>query len=92
MVSKDLDERDRWLGLKMLRKGYQPIPNKLRDERGQTYSTRNKAEEAAEFLASRIWGQERPANMPNVGTSRIINQEIGINTEPIKLWEIKATI
>ena len=29
MVSKDLDMRDRWMGLRYLRKGYTPIPYTL---------------------------------------------------------------
>ncbi len=57
MVSRDLDVRDKWLGIRMLRKGYQPIPYTLKDEKGNGFKTGNKSEDAATFLANTIWGK-----------------------------------
>eukprot|EP00969_Alexandrium_andersonii_P367717 15471308-Alexandrium_andersonii.AAC.1 len=54
MVSTELDERDFWL-----EEGYQPIPYALRDVRGKTVSLGGRAQAAAEFLATRIWGAEQ---------------------------------
>ena len=53
MVSKDLDVREYWLGLKQLKKGYCPIPYALKDARGKTVSLGARAEAAAEFLAEK---------------------------------------
>ena len=53
-MSRELDVRDKRMGVRMLRKGYTPIPYKLKDEKGKTFKTGNKAAEAASFLASKI--------------------------------------
>ena len=52
MVDKDLDVRDRWMGIRYLKKGYQPIPYTIKDEKGNRVAVGNKAQEAANFLAS----------------------------------------
>lgn len=35
MISKDLEIRDRWMGINMLRKGYQPIPSTLKQKKAK---------------------------------------------------------
>ena len=47
MVSRNLDVRDKWMGIRMLRKGYNPIPYTLKDEQGNRIKVGNKAAEAA---------------------------------------------
>ena len=51
MVDKDLDVRDRWMGIRYLKKGYQPIPYRIKDEEDKRVAVGNKAHEAANFLA-----------------------------------------
>ena len=52
MVDKDLDVRDRWMGIRYLNKGYQAIPYTIKDEKGKRVGVGNKAHEAAIFLAT----------------------------------------
>ena len=52
MVDKDLDVRDRWMGISYLKKGYQPIPYTIKDDKGKRVAVGNKAHEAANFLAT----------------------------------------
>lgn len=47
MISKDLDERDRWMGIKAIRKGYQPIPYTLKTEEGKRIRVGDKAAKPA---------------------------------------------
>ena len=69
MLSKELDLKDRWLGIKQLKKKYQPIPYVFKTEDGRRRNYHNRAEAAAEELA-RVWrlrkekmgGQKREAN------------------------------
>ena len=57
MVSKDLDIRDRWMALRLLKKAYRPIPYTLKTEEGKRIRVGNKAEEAAIYLERKIWGR-----------------------------------
>eukprot|EP00975_Prorocentrum_lima_P028092 5902815-Prorocentrum_lima.AAC.1 len=59
MVSNDLDPRDRWMGLKALRKGYTPVPYTLVIN-GRVNSLGNRAEAAASLLANNIWSLPPP--------------------------------
>ena len=43
MVSKELDIRDKSMGLKLLRKGYQPIPCTLKTEEGKKNTSRQQS-------------------------------------------------
>ena len=54
MVSNELDLREKWMGLKMLRKGY----HTLKTEEGTRIKVSNKAAEAARFFAPKIWGNQ----------------------------------
>merc|ERR1712115_496225 len=62
MTSKDLDVRDRWLGTRKLRTGYQPLPYNMKDSTGKRIPMGNKTEAAADFLATQIWGNEGEQN------------------------------
>ena len=59
-----LDVRDKWLGIRMLRKGYTPIPYTLKDEKGKRLRVGEKTAEAAEYLAKHIWGKEEHTAEP----------------------------
>jgi hypothetical protein len=88
MVSKDLDVRDKWLGIRLLKKGYTPIPYTLKDETGRRYKIGNKAEEAAKFLETRIWGNTRREGIPDTSTEQILTHDLGIDTTPITTREL----
>ena len=46
-VSKDLDLRDRWCGIRHLKSDYNPLPYTQKDSSGKTVRVSNKAEGAA---------------------------------------------
>ena len=37
LVPQEMDIQDKWMGIKLLKKGYQPIPYTLKDEQGRRY-------------------------------------------------------
>ena len=90
-VDKDLDIRDRWLGIRMLRKGYEPIPLAMKNAAGKHVPMPRRAEEAAEFLATKIWGRptdnivQDPQDTSSAGP--IIDQEPKIQDSNITLEE-----
>ena len=58
-VSEDLGGREQWMGIKQLRKQYQPIPYSCKDRHGRHVEMKDRAEEAARFLAEEVWGSRR---------------------------------
>lgn len=57
MVTTTLDIRDRWMGLRCLKKGYTPIPYTFKEDDGTRFKVGNKAAEAENILASKILGK-----------------------------------
>ena len=93
MISKDLDPRDQWMGLKMLRKGYNPLPISLRNEAGEKITLRNRANAAADFLATKIWGSTAPGYVVDErGDEQIIKHNLGIGTNDITMTELMGAI
>ena len=56
MVSHDIDIRDQYMGLKNLRKTFTPIPLSMRDQNKKHIPMEQRAQKAAEFLGTQIWG------------------------------------
>jgi len=90
MVSKDLDVRDRWMGIRYLKKGFHVMPYTLKDDRGKRTQTGNKATEAATFLATAIWGktEEQRNNEEQLIEEKIVTEELNIQTNEIELKEL----
>ena len=55
-VSRELDIRDRWLGIRQMKKQFAPNPYCRKDERGRHIPKDRLAEETAKFLAEEVWG------------------------------------
>jgi hypothetical protein len=98
MVSTDLDARDMWMGIRQLKKGYQPLPYSMKDEKGKRVPMGNQANTAATFLEKQIWGktdEQRNDENPHgrdAAPRIIIHEEVGINTGPITLYEVRKIV
>ena len=95
-VSKELDIRDQFMGLKWLRTPYGPVPLGMKDKDGKHVPFSKRAEKAAEFMGSTIWGGA--AITPDVSTdstcnTRIVTEDLGVSIEHISMnelfWAIK---
>ena len=58
-VSKDLDERDRWMRIRQLRKGFSATPYSQRTKEGKHVPKPERAKHSAEYLATEIWKDKR---------------------------------
>ena len=58
-LNEDLGDREQWMGIKYLRKQYQPIPYSSKEKQGRHIEMKDRAEEAARFLPEEIWGLPR---------------------------------
>ena len=56
LVSKDIDERDPFMGLRWLRKLFVSITLGMKDDNGKHVPFEKRAQAAADFLGSWIWG------------------------------------
>lgn len=57
MASQKLDLRDRWFGLRKLKRGYNPKPYARRSTAGGPIERKQRAQEAAKYLAKVQWGK-----------------------------------
>ena len=57
-LNKEIDIRDRWLGLRQMKKGYQIHTYAIKDKEGNRIKKENIAEEIAKHLAENIWKNE----------------------------------
>ena len=56
-LDKDLDVRDKWLGLRNLRSNYNPHPYSRTTKHGEHVHTKQRAQKAAEDLGTTQWGE-----------------------------------
>ena len=57
-VKEELDVRDKWLGLRFMKKSYQPRPFSRKGGDGKHISKENIARETAKYLAEKHWGKK----------------------------------
>ena len=88
---KELDLRSRWMGLRMLKKGYTPAPYHRRNQGGEHIPLRKRAEEAAEYLSKTQWGKEDGEREP-LPTNQVIVQEVRIKVEQLEIQELDKAI
>ena len=88
-LTSQLDVRDRWLGIRQLRKGYKPIPYSLKDETGKHIPREQRAHHAANFLATKIWGKSEGTITTEWKQDLIIKEDLGMNVAPITMKEMK---
>ena len=98
-VSKDLDVRSQWLGLRQLKKTYTGNPFSRKTANGKHISMNQRANETAKFLATKIWSGDRvprgehgqevwpPEEYPN-----LYEQTLGIDVGPIRIDELMRAI
>ena len=97
-LSEDLGDREQWMGIRQLRKQYQPIPYSSRDRLGRHIEMKDRAEEAAKFLAEEIWGlprverSTREERWPNDRYPKLVSEPLGINLGEITLTELRSAI
>ena len=73
-ISKDLDLRDRWLGIRELRRKYTPTPYHNKDRQGLHISHKNRAQHAAKHLSELQWGEVHQEIQATLNRTPIINQ------------------
>ena len=56
-LDKDLDIRDRWLGIRQLKSKFAPTPYHNRDKQGKHIPWKERAQTAAEHLSQNQWGK-----------------------------------
>ena len=54
-VDKDLDVRDRWLGIKQMKRGFRAQPYIRKDKDGNVVNFQKQAEAAADYLEQVQW-------------------------------------
>ena len=95
MVAEDLDPRDRWLGLKCLRKDIDPIPYAMKDKPSKRVPMRGRAQAAAEYLAEKIWGEvdtERSSSASVAPPPKIVDAPLNMKQEDFELDELIKAI
>ena len=97
-VSTDLDVRDRWLGLRQLRKNYTPIPYSRRTQDGKHIPMQGRAEEAAKYLANEIWTDKRSESTKEKARNKfmtaeqIVREHLGIKEGTVEMSELIRVI
>ena len=96
MINKDLDIGDQYMGLKNLRRPYTPIPLSMKDAKGKHVPLHARAQAAADFLGSKIWGHVEnieDANSTRIATESVVSEDLGMDERNISmeelLWAIK---
>ena len=59
-LNKDLDLRDRWLGIEQLKSKYSPTPYHNKDRQGQHIRYDQRADKAAEHVSRTQWSKTAP--------------------------------
>ena len=104
-LDKDLDIRDRWMGIRQLKQEYQPNPYARRTTDGKHITQKQIAQKAADYLSEEQWGikrktailaQEQEKEEPPKKRTRKIdtakNTEAQYNIDKITIEEIWTTI
>ena len=87
---EDLDLRSKWMGLRMLRKGYSQAPYHRKNKGGKHIPMGNRAEEAATYLSETQWKPEQVGNNA-LPTNKIITAEVIIRQDEISKEEIEIS-
>lgn len=90
LVSKDMDLRDQFLGLRALRRTYTPIPLSMKTKEGKHIPFHKRAQSAAEFLANIVWGDHElsEAAPAPTQTEAFVLISLGMNLGDITLAEL----
>jgi hypothetical protein len=97
-LDKDLDLRSQWLGIRRLRKEYQPTPFSRRGKQGAHIPLDRRAEESALFLANEVWARRDKEGVsaaevwPDTEYPRILEEGLGMEVGPITGGELAYAI
>ena len=92
-MSKDLDIRDRWLGIRKLKEGYKPQPYH-RTKHGKHVNMNSRAEANAEHLAKEQWGKptQDSTEYTPFASNKIANETIKMEIGEITTEELEARL
>ena len=97
-ISRDLDLRSRWLGIKELKSKYNPIPYHNTTKEGEHIKLHDRAQKAAEYLSKEQWGEpnQEQKDFKNSRSHKYRNNKINkyqlfekYNIEEITMEELK---
>ena len=95
VTSKDLDVRQRHLGIRQIQNGYKPQTYHFKDEETKEHvNIHDNAEYASNHLEKKVWGDTHPQTAKIRAEQRskeqIIKQNLKYNTDPRNLKESKS--
>jgi len=88
----ELDVKDRWMGLKKLKKKYVPIPYFRKTKEGVPIKRAEQAQKVAEFLRDNIWSLDNSSGKENNLNKDIINKNLKFNIGNFTMKELNAAI
>ena len=92
-VTKQLDIRDKWMGIKYIKQKHSPNLYEQANARGESVNLGDRAQAAADYLAEKQWGQP---NIPSVaqGNYYTANRSLNniYNLDNISLAELKELL
>ena len=75
-IDKDLDIRDKWLGIRQLKKEYQPNPYARTNRKGTFIRQDQRAQEAAKYFSKEQWGKRKRKEEDEEERDKIIRTKI----------------
>ena len=91
-VAAELDVRDRWAGIRALKKEYNPRPYNRKDKEGNIVPQKDRAETAATYLAKQQWVKNTSDNNTSYRKDAINTGYLPYNTGPITFKELTDII
>jgi len=100
-ISKDLDLRSRWLGIKELKSKFNPTPYHNKNKEGEHTKLHERAQKAAEYLSREQWGEpsQTDKDLKNSRKHKYRNNKITkyqmlerYNIDEITIEELKKNI
>ena len=100
MVRKDMDTRNKALGLKRIMKGYKAKPYNLRDKEEKSIPFNKHAEHAATIWEKEIWKDKRTDKekrefedwAKNVKHNKVHSKKLNFDKPPFKIEELNAVL
>ena len=90
--NNEWDERARWMGVKFLRKGFQPRPySRKRREDGSHLPIHEQSEEAAKYLAEVQWKNDGKNKWKDIDFDKIF-ENLNYNNSPPLWWSSKKQL
>ena len=91
-VRRDLDVRDKWLGIKRMKSTYKATPITFRDRHNRSIPYQRRAHVAAEYLAYNHWTTSPNSQNYQFPTSPIHSDSLTFDTSSFQMHELTAVI